>query len=113
MAKLTDAGPATRPDAYVPRYAELPFVAFGTFWQDRITKAAQWNSELLRFAAARWHKDLDTLVQLANCSSVAEVLCVQFEVAAETASDYLSEAEQLVANVNTALQSGTNAPTGS
>lgn len=112
MATLTDAAPATRPDAHVPRYAELPFVAFGTFWQERMTKAAQWNRELLRFAAARGHKDLDTLIQLVNCRSVAEVLCVQFEVAADAASDYLTEVEHLLSHMNTALQPGPKASTG-
>lgn len=94
--------------APLARSAELPWFAFGAFWQGQPRLAWQWNGELLRFAAERWHKDRDTLIQLASCRSPAEVLCVQFEVVADAASDYLSEAQQLLAGVNAALQPAAN-----
>jgi hypothetical protein len=108
MVELTSNRSTTLPGALQARSAELPWSAFGAFWQRQLGLAWQWNGELLRFAAERWHKDRDTLVQLASCRSAAEVLCVQFEVVADAASDYLSEAQELLANVNAALQPATN-----
>lgn len=112
MIEFTPAAPPTRDSTPLSRSVEPPFVSFGAIWLDRMTMAAQWHGEWLRFVAERWRKDLDTFAQLAGCRSVAEVLCVQFEVAADTASDYLREAEHLLASMNTALQPDTNTPTG-
>lgn len=98
MLEPTNNGPTT------PSGAPLPWLAFGAFWQGQLRLAWQWNSELLRFSAERWCKDRDTLIQLASCRSPAEALCVQFEVVADAASDYLSEAQQLLAGINAALQ---------
>lgn len=108
MLEPTTNGSTTPSGAPRAQSAELPWLASGAFWQDPLRLAWQWNGELLRFAAERWHKDRDTLVQLASCRSPAEVLCVQFEVVADAASDYLSEAQQLLAGINTALQPAAN-----
>jgi hypothetical protein len=87
---------------------QLPWLAFAALWQGPLRLAWQWNSELLRFSTERWHKDRDTLIQLASCRSPAEVLCVQFEVVADASSDYLNEARQLLAGISAALQPAAN-----
>lgn len=108
MLEPTNNGPTTPSGAPQARSVELPLFAFGAFWQGQLRLAWQWNSELLRFSAERLYKDRDTLVRLASCRSPAEILCVQFEVVADAASDYLSEAQELLAGVNAALQPAAN-----
>lgn len=88
---------ATPPPAGAfPLHAEIPFYPFSGLAAPWLQPAAQCQRAWLQFAAQRWRKDMDTLIQLACCGSAAELLCVQYEAAADAATDYLGAMHRLL-----------------
>lgn len=85
----------TQPAGEFPLHAEIPFYPF-TGLAARLRPAAQCQRAWLQFTAQRWRKDMDTLIQLACCGSAAELLCVQYEAAADAAADYLGVMHRLL-----------------
>lgn len=117
MIERHDTDPTTLSDAPPAQCAAASFVSYKTFdlfatsWQRQLRHTARWNGELLRFAAERWRKNLYALIQMSNCRSAAEAFCVHFEVAADAATDYLTESQQILAGIDAFLRPGTNART--
>ncbi|MCQ4163547.1 hypothetical protein [Tahibacter harae] len=102
MARSTIA--ATTPAGALAPRTEIPCSPFAALFPAWLQPAAQCQREWLQFAMRRWRKDMDTLVQLACCGSAAELVCVQYEAAADAAADYLGDLHRQLANLEQAVR---------